>query len=217
MIQPESVQSDAKATPHRIQPDKPYAPACDENRDPILGVLRPRLQMARSVLEIGSGTGQHAVYFAKALPQLTWQTSDVPMHLPGIRLWLTEASLPNLPPPLELDVAAVWPAGPYDAVFSANTAHIMSEARVLDLLHGVSHLLSENGLLIWYGPFNRDGQFTSESNQRFDAMLRAQDPAMGIRDLTWLETQAHPLGLILDECLSMPVNNFTTIWRRASR
>jgi hypothetical protein len=104
---------------------KPFAPACERNRDPILAVLRTQFADCRSVLEVGSGTGQHAVYFAAALPWLSWQCADLASQLPGIRQWLDEAHLPNTPPPIELDMCGPWPTGPYDAVFSANTLHIV--------------------------------------------------------------------------------------------
>lgn len=112
-----------------IHPDKPYSPACERNRDPILAALRPHFADRRRVLEIGSGTGQHAVHFAAALPHLVWQTSDRPEWLPGIRLWLAEAGLPNTPPPIELDVRGPWPAERFDAIFSANTPAAASPAR----------------------------------------------------------------------------------------
>ena len=125
--------------------NKPYSEACDENKAPILAVIAPLFQQAACVLEVGSGTGQHAVHFAAALPHLTWQTSDVPFNLPGIRLWLAEAGLPNLPPPLPLDVLGDWPTGPFDGVFSANTAHIMGEPEVAALFAGVGRVLAPGG------------------------------------------------------------------------
>ena len=106
--------------------DKPFSPACERNREPILAVLLGRFADRSRVLEIGSGSGQHAVHFAAAMPHLVWQTSDVPAHLPGIRQWLDEAHLPNTPPPQAFDVNGGWPAGRFDAVFSANTLHIMA-------------------------------------------------------------------------------------------
>lgn len=196
------------------RPAKPYAAACDENRDPILGVLRPLFADRRAVLEIGSGTGQHAVYFASALPHLTWQTSDVAAHLPGIRAWLDEARLPNLPPPLPLDVSIDWPDRTFDAVFSANTAHIMSEPEVETMLRGVAGLLGEGGCFALYGPFSYDGQHTSASNARFDQSLRARDPRMGVRDAVRLAARAASLGLRLEADHAMPVNNRTLVWRR---
>jgi cyclopropane fatty-acyl-phospholipid synthase-like methyltransferase len=193
---------------------KPYSTSCDENRAPILTVLKPRLRAAGRLLEVGSGTGQHAAYFAPTLPHLTWQTSDLPENLPGIRAWLAESEAANLPPPLELDVlAGSWPAGPFDAVFSANTAHIMGKAAVTAMFAGISRLLIQGGLFLLYGPFNKDGQYTAPSNREFDAWLQARDPAMGVRDMAWLDELAHQGGLRRDEEIAMPADNFILVWR----
>ncbi len=197
-------------------PERPYAAACDENRDVILAVLRPRLQQARTLLEIGSGTGQHAVYFAAALPHLSWQPSDQAVHHPGMRLWLDAAGLANLLPPLALDVSRdAWPAGPYDAAFSANTAHIMDATAVTDMFAGIGRVLCRDGLFLLYGPFNRAGRYTSASNARFDAWLKTRDPASGIRDIAWLNELAAAAGLQPAEEIAMPVNNLTLVWRRS--
>lgn len=194
--------------------NKPYSEACDQNKAPILSVIEPLFQGAARLLEVGSGTGQHAVHFAAALPQLTWQTSDVAANLPGIRLWLAEAALPNLPPPLHLDVLGDWPAGPYDGVFSANTAHIMGEPEVAALFSGVGRVLTLGGHFVLYGPFRIAGRHTSESNARFDAWLRARDPRMGVRDLVDLERWGDDAGLRLVDDVPMPVNNRTLIWEK---
>jgi cyclopropane fatty-acyl-phospholipid synthase-like methyltransferase len=198
--------------------DKPFSPSSEENKRPILEVIAPRLADAHSVLEIGSGTGQHAVYFAAAMPALRWQCTDVPVHLPGIRQWLQEAQLPNLPPPVALDVASDWvPAFSghgYDAAFSANTAHIMSLAQVARMFSGVGAILPAGARFLLYGPFSTDGRHTSESNALFDRSLRAQNPDSGVRDLRELERFASEAGLILDEDIPMPVNNRTLVWRR---
>lgn len=194
--------------------DKPYSEACEENKEPILEVIRPLLSGAASVLEIGSGTGQHAVHFASALPHLIWQTSDRKSYLSGIRAWLSEAKLPNLPPPIELDVTLTWPPQAFDAVFSANTTHIMSEQEVAAMFSGIAGVLMEGGSFALYGPFNIDGRYTSESNARFDRMLRSQNPAMGIRDLAFLTRLARSNGLALIANHAMPVNNRTLVWRR---
>jgi hypothetical protein len=193
---------------------KPYSDACEENKGPLLDVIAPRLREARRVLEIGSGTGQHAVCFAAAMPQLIWQTSDIAPHLAGIRCWLDEAPLSNLPPPIALDVTADWPEGPYDAVFSANTAHIMGLTEVEAMFDGVGRVLAAGGLFALYGPFQYAGRHTSESNARFDGWLRAGDPRMGVRDLDTLVGYGARAGLILEEDIPMPVNNRTLIWRR---
>lgn len=194
--------------------EKPYSEACEENKRPILDVIRPLFQTVRRLLEIGSGTGQHAVFFAAALPHLTWQTSDRASYLPGIRAWIDESDLSNLPPPLVLDVRARWPDERYDAIFSANTAHIMSEPEVVALFDGIGQLLEPGGHFALYGPFDIAGRHTSESNARFDAMLRARDPAMGLRDRDWLTELGRERGLAFVADHPMPVNNRTLVWRR---
>jgi len=193
---------------------KPYSESCEQNRDPILGVLRQVLTEPAELLEIGSGTGQHAVYFGRALPHVTWQTSDRAEYLPGIRMWLAEAALPNVREPLELDVAGDWPMSRADAVYSANTAHIMSWAQVECLFAGVGRVLSSGGSFCLYGPFNYGGRFTSESNARFDAWLKARDPLSGVRDFEALEKLAEAAGLRLLNDFPMPANNRTLVWRR---
>lgn len=194
--------------------DKPYAPAADRNRDPILEILRGRFADRRSVLEIGSGTGQHAVYFAAALPWLTWQTSDVSDNLPGIRLWLEEAALPNTPAPIQLNVRLPWPIMEFDAVFTANTLHIMGWEEVTVLFSELSRQMPPAGLLTVYGPFNYEGRFTSESNAKFDAMLRAGNPASGLRDFAAVNDLAAKAGLHLLEDCAMPANNRCITWQR---
>lgn len=193
---------------------KPYAPACDRNRDPILGVLRRYLVDRRHVLEIGSGTGQHAVYFAGAFPHLVWQTSDVADNLPGIRLWLDESKLVNLPPPITLDINAPWASGAYDAIFSANTLHIMSWTEVQKLFAALPSIAMMNARVIVYGPFNYDGRYTSPSNEAFDRSLKQRDPEMGIRDFEQVDALAAAAGLRLVEDCAMPANNRTLIWER---
>jgi cyclopropane fatty-acyl-phospholipid synthase-like methyltransferase len=196
---------------------KPYSESCDQNRDPILAVLKPRLADAVALLEIGSGTGQHAVYFGAALPHLTWQTSDLAEYHPGIHAWLDEAALSNVQPPLALDVSepGAWPREAYDAVFTANTVHIMGEPEVAALFGGVGRLLSGGGLFFIYGPFNYGGRYTSESNARFDQWLKDRDPRSGIKDLDWLKSLADAADLVLEEDLEMPANNRTLVWRKA--
>ena len=197
-----------------IQPAKPHAPACDRNRDPILAVLRRHFADRRHVLEIGSGTGQHAVYFAAALPHVTWQTSDVAENLSGIRMWLDEARLPNLPAPLLLDVNGQWPQTRYDAVFSANTLHIMSWSEVQTLFDRLDSALTADAVLAIYGPFNYGGRFTSPSNASFDATLKHHAAHMGIRDFEAVDALARSIGLVLIEDCAMPANNRTLVWRR---
>ncbi|WP_454827999.1 DUF938 domain-containing protein [Pseudoxanthomonas wuyuanensis] len=193
---------------------KPYSPACERNRDPILEVLRRHLADARTVLEIGSGTGQHAVYFAAALPQLVWQCSDRAPYLSGIGQWLDEAGLPNTPAPLELDVAGRWPLQRFDAVFGANTLHIMGWAAVEAFFRGVGAVLEDNATLVVYGPFNYGGDFTSDSNREFEQWLKARDPASGIRDFEAVDALARGIGMRLVEDNAMPANNRCLVWRR---
>ncbi len=194
--------------------EKPHAPACERNQDVILAVLRDHFSDRRQVLEIGSGTGQHAVHFAAALPHLRWQTADREENLPGIRLWLDEAQLANTPPPLALDVNHPWPPGRYDAVFSANTLHIMSWPEVERLFAGLSGILAADAKLAIYGPFNYGGRFTSESNAAFDASLKAAAPHRGIRDFEAVDALARAIGLELVEDREMPANNRCLVWWR---
>jgi hypothetical protein len=196
--------------------DKPFAAACERNKTPILEVLRERFADRRQVLEIGSGTGQHAVHFAAALPQLHWQCSELAENLPGLRLWLDEAALPNLPPPRALDVNDPLPEGPWDAVFSANTLHIMGWPEVERLFDGLALRLPLQGLFTVYGPFNLGGRFTSDSNQRFDAQLRSVDARRGIRDLEAVDALAARAGLKLLEDRAMPANNRCISWQRVA-
>ena len=167
------------------------------------------------MLEVGSGTGQHAVHFAAAMPWLAWQCSDVDTQLPGIRMWLDEAKLPNTPPPLALDVHGAWPARRFDAVFSANTLHIVGWPDVEAFFDGVGRVLDDDGLLVVYGPFNYGGDFTSASNREFDAWLKARDPRSGVRDFEAVDALAQGIGLRLVEDVPMPANNRCLVWRRA--
>ncbi|MEJ2619683.1 MAG: DUF938 domain-containing protein [Candidatus Thiodiazotropha sp.] len=195
--------------------NKPYAEACDENKQPILEQLQRLFSETRSVLEIGSGTGQHGVFFAAALPNLIWQTSDREENLEGIRAWLAEAGLENLLSPLTLDVSLAWPDASYGAVFSANTTHIMPWSAVVCLFQGVGRVLQADGRFVLYGPFNYQGAFTSESNSRFDRWLKSRDPLSGIRDFDDLNALAVEQGLIFEEDIEMPVNNRVLVWRKA--
>lgn len=196
---------------------KPYAAACDQNKAPILAVLRAVLPAQGTLLEIGSGTGQHAVHFAAAFPALTWVTSDLPEHHAGIRAWLAEAALPNLRGPLTLDVKQdPWPVdAPLEAIFSANTAHIMDWTGVQCLIAGAGRTLRAGGVFCLYGPFHDDGRPSVESNARFDAWLRARDPAGGVRDFEALDALARAADLALHADVAMPADNRTLIWRRA--
>jgi len=201
--------------------DKPFSPSCERNREPILAVLREYFAQRRHVLEIGSGTGQHAVHFAVAMPWLRWQCSDRAEVLAGMRLWLEEAALPNTPAPLVLDLAtAPWPApdpaSPFDAAFTANTLHIVGWPEVRALFDGLARVLPADAPLLTYGPFAYAGEHTSDSNRDFDAWLRARDARSGVRDVDALRRLAEPLGWRLDDDLAMPANNRILVWRPAA-
>jgi SAM-dependent methyltransferase len=191
-----------------------FSAACERNREPILAVLRDAFADCERVLEIGSGTGQHAVFFGAQLPHLTWQTSDLPENHSSIIAWQQQAKLPNVPPPLVLDAASSeWP-GPFDAVFSANTCHIMAWQEVEAMFAGIGRVLQLGGVLCIYGPFNYGGKFTSNSNAQFDASLKARAPHMGIRDFEAVDQLAAAQGLILQQDSAMPANNRMLWWRR---
>ncbi|MBC2859030.1 DUF938 domain-containing protein [Stappia sp. 28M-7] len=199
----------------------PFAPSAERNKDAILAALRPHLAHRRRVLEIGSGTGQHALHMTQALPQLVWQCSDLPGAIPGIAARLESEGTERTPPPLALDVAAPpWPLpaaeapDAFDAVFTANTLHIMSFAHVGQFFARIGEILAPGGLCCVYGPMKYGGAFTTESNAEFDAQLRARDPQSGIRDFEALDALAQAQGLTLLEDIAMPANNQLLIWRR---
>lgn len=194
-----------------------HAPAAERNKAPILKVLQTYFTQPGLILEIGSGTGQHAVYFAQHLPHLTWQPSDIRVNLAGIQQWVSEADLPNLKPALELDVQQAWPIKEADGIFSANTAHIMSWAMVEDFIAGVGQVLNPNAYFCLYGPLNVNGEFTSPSNAAFDASLRAQNPAMGLRDFEALDRLAQQAGLKFIQRHALPANNFILVWQSATQ
>jgi cyclopropane fatty-acyl-phospholipid synthase-like methyltransferase len=197
---------------------RPNSPASERNKRPILDVLREEFKDRHRVLEIGSGTGQHAVFFASELPDLLWQTSDLPENHPGIIAWLDEAQLDNVEPPLELDVDRFDDATVVaDAVFSANTAHIMNRQSVENMFRLVGRILPDGGVFCLYGPFNFDGEYSSESNAAFDASLRQRNPSMGIRDLSWLEQLGKKAGMTRQRLYAMPANNHVVVWHKAGR
>ncbi len=196
---------------------KLHSPACERNREPILDVLREYFVDRQRVLEIGSGTGQHAVHFAAALPHLTWQSSDRADHLPGIRDWLDEAALPNTPDPLELDVSGRWPRGQFDAIFSANTLHIMAWPEVRHFFAQLPTVTPDDALLVIYGPFNYDGRYSSASNATFDQWLKERGAHMAIRDAADVDALAMTAGFALVEDRAMPANNRCRLWRRVAR
>lgn len=189
-----------------VHSTRPYSKACERNREPILAVLTRVFADRRRVLEIGSGTGQHAAYFARALSHLEWQASDVAEHLSGIRMWGVE--------PIELDVDQPWPAVDADAAFSANTAHIMSWAQVQRMFEQLGRLLPAGGLFALYGPFHYGGAPTSDGNAHFDAMLRARDAESGVRNFEDICSLAQRCGLALLEDNAMPANNRLLVFRK---
>lgn len=192
---------------------KSFCQSCENNKDPILDVLRPLLASRHRVLEIGSGTGQHAAYFAAALPHLEWQTSDVADNHESIRAWTDGVG--NARAPLLLDVdAGDWPAQSCDAAFSANTAHIMPWPSVQHMFHGVARVLKPAGVFALYGPFNYGGAYTSEGNERFDRQLRAAGRGMGIRDSEAVVELAASAGMTLLADHGMPANNRILVFAR---
>ena len=196
---------------------KPFAESCEQNRAPILEVLRVELTGRSHLLEVGSGTGQHAVYFAPEFPELAWQTSDVIETHAGIISWLEDSGVGNILPPIALDVCKDrWPDAGYDAVFSANTVHIMSWPEVECLMAGVGQVLEMDGVFCLYGPFNYNGRYTSKSNADFDRWLKQRDPLSGVRDFEALQALAGKAGLRLKEDYAMPANNRTLVWSKLS-
>ena len=194
---------------------KPFVAACENNRAPILDVLHNIFATKSRVLEIGSGTGQHAVYFGAHLPHLTWHTSDLPEYHDGIRQWIVDAALDNVRAPIALDVTVQpWPAPAVDAVFSANTAHIMSWPAVSAMVIGAASILGTGGTFALYGPFNIAGEYTSAGNARFDSLLRAQDPASGLRDIEAMNELAYAAEFTLVGDHTMPANNRLLEWRK---
>ena len=192
-----------------------FSEACERNKDPILSNLREHLAAIGYVLEIGSGTGQHAVYFAEHLPHVTWQPSDQVVHLPGIDLWINEAKLKNIKAPLALDInQKPWPVLGIDAVFTANTLHILSWESVQVFIESLGEVMCPGAIFCCYGPFNVGGAYTSESNARFDVWLKEQNPLSAIRDLEAVKSLAGDAGIKLKEDIEMPANNKLLIWEK---
>lgn len=193
------------------------APAADRNRAPILAVLTRVLPKNGVVLEIASGTGQHVVHFARGLPNLTWQPSDPdPEKRASISAWLEKEPPANIRDPLEIDVRVEpWPVDAADAVLCINMVHIAPWAATLHLMAGASRLLARGGVLFLYGPFRRSGRHTAPGNEAFDAMLRAENPEWGVRDLETVEEVAQRHGFVLEEIVEMPTNNLSLVFRRS--
>jgi len=192
---------------------KPYAESSERNKAPILAVLRSIFAERKHILEIASGTGQHAVHFAGEMPHLTWQPSELPENLSGIQAWLDEARLPNVLPPIALDVNdAQWPATKADGIFNANTVHIIGQADVERMFAHIAQVILPGGCVCLYGPYNYNGTFTSESNARFDVWLKSRNPKSGIRDFEAVNELAASHGLILQGDIEMPSNNRLLVW-----
>ena len=196
--------------------DKPYSQACENNKDPILQVIRNVYQRPMKVWEIGSGTGQHACYFAEKIPGIIWQPTDRQENLAGIKRWVKDAQLTNLNAPLQLDVVDdLWPCATIEALFTANTLHIMSWCEVEILFTQLEGILGHNAVVCIYGPFNYYGNYTSDSNAQFDQWLKARDPLSGIREIEAIESLAQAASIQLLEDFAMPANNRLLVLRKS--
>lgn len=196
---------------------KPFAPACERNQQPIVEVLKHAFLAVNQVLEIGSGTGQHAVYFAEEMPWLQWQPSDVADNIAGIQAWVDDAELPNLSSPLVLDVNEDhWPENRFDALFTANSLHIMSWQSVKNFMQNAAQRLDLNGYLATYGPFNYGGNYTSASNAQFDQWLKQQSEQSAIRNFEDMAELATRHALELCDDYAMPANNRLLLWKKTS-
>ncbi len=196
----------------------PYSEACERNKGPIINAVGAHFDEATSVLEIGSGTAQHAVHFSSLKPHLQWQTSDQLEYLEGINTQLDVAKVANVRRPIEIDVnQPVWipDNSEFDLVFSANTFHIMAKPDVEAFFAGVTKVMQSNAKLIIYGPFKYQGEFTSQGNASFDASLRSRNVGSAIRDFEWINELASHQGLRLLEDHNMPANNQCLVWARA--
>jgi len=194
--------------------DMLFSEASERNKNPILEVLQQVLPRDGTVLEIGSGSGQHVVYFAPQFPGLRWQPSDRSENLPGLINRLESEGGKNILPAIELDVLGQWPTALFDLVYSANTSHIMSWDAVCATFAGLGEHLLKGGLYCLYGPFNQNGKFTSSSNQEFDLQLGSRDPQMGLRDEEALESLAQSHQMVIQSRFSMPANNFLLVFKK---
>jgi cyclopropane fatty-acyl-phospholipid synthase-like methyltransferase len=188
--------------------DKPFSQACENNKDPILQVISSVFSRPAVVWEIGSGTGQHACHFARHLPHIAWQPTDRQENIPGICLWREEVQLANLKAPLTLDVTdAVWPCNRIDALFTANTLHIMSEDEVQVFFERLAKYMTPKALVCIYAPFNYNGAYTSDSNAGFDQWLKSRSVFSGIKNFEDIVFLAEANGIKLDRDIAMPANN----------
>ncbi|MBO1925961.1 DUF938 domain-containing protein [Thiomicrorhabdus sp. 6S2-11] len=195
--------------------NKPFSQSCEENKHVILESITPYLRDKKSVLEIASGTGQHAIHFTEQLNHLSWQTSDLIESHSGICQWLEEAQIDNIISPIELNVSEPeqWPKTQFDAVFSANSFHIMAKQNIVDLFEHLPQVLARKATLMIYGPFNYNGRFTSDSNARFNDWLKQRNPNSGIKDFEWCDQLAEQAGLTLINDIEMPQNNRILVWQ----
>lgn len=193
---------------------KPFAESSEQNKQPILEILQTEFADVETVLEVSSGTGQHAVFFAEQMPHLQWTASDLEENHEGIRLWMEEADLPNVHGPLLLDCREEWPDMQFDAIFSANAIHIMSWDAVKGMIKNTGRVLRTGGKLCFYGPFMYDGQHTAESNARFDVWLKERDPLSGVRDVSAIRQLMQEQDMQLIEDYEMPVNNRILVWQK---
>jgi len=194
---------------------KRFSQACENNQQPILDLLSSVFSDTRHVLEIGSGTGQHGVFFSRSLPHLVWQTSDLLPNHASINAWISEYSTNNIRSPLTFDADdPTWPYSSVDGVFTANTAHIMPWLTVERLFKGLPFLLKPNSTVVMYGPFKYEGRFTSISNEAFDKQLRARNPHQGIRDFEAVNKLAQDAGLKMQKDTAMPANNRLLVWKK---
>lgn len=193
----------------------PFSEACERNKEPILKALRFWLPATGTVLEIGSGTGQHVVHFAGEIPGLTWQPTDMEETLPGLVRRIEAEGSANILAPAALDVRSRhWPRGPFAAIYSANTAHIMAWSSVARMFEGVARVLAPGGCFFLYGPFSDGGRHNARSNAEFDQQLRTADPSQGIRDSVRVRFLAADFGLLAEGDLTLPANNRILIFRQ---
>jgi len=194
--------------------EKPFSPSCERNQVPILSILQAKLNDGVNLLEIGSGTGQHAIYFGYHMPNILWQCSDLRENLSGIQMWIDDACLSNVLPPIELDVSNPAIYKTYDAVYSCNTLHIMSKSNVVEFFNLVNLVTQKQSSLFVYGPFNYNGEYTSPSNAEFDVWLKERNLESAIKDFEWIDELANDAGFFIVDDIEMPANNRLLHWER---
>ena len=193
-----------------------FSPSAARNCAPILAVLQRVLPVEGLVLELGSGTGEHAVHFARHLPALRWQPSEAdPAAMASITDWVAHAASPNLLPPLCFELAATpWPVAAADAIVAINVLHYSPWSSTPALFAGAAEVLPVGGVVVCYGPYRRAGAHTAPSNAEFDEWLRSVDPRFAVRDLEAVEAEAQRCGFVLEDVVDMPANNFSLVFRR---